>query len=222
MALRRRFQFDRSLTPTVFPQHPPPARPLVSRDPPRLALGRRPQARRRARRPRPRRAPEQPPVECGRGQRGREARQDLQARQDVQGCVVALSLFERFVFLEGNADVLLRGLDTVITPNTPLEELEAFFTAQSGPSGSGAAFALVTDGGAFPPLCLHLPAPRRLPYMSVTDYGSPSAARKFVLGIVTVDDLTKCVSRLALVRRPATSARLALGVSAKRRTLLTL
>ncbi|GAA5849034.1 hypothetical protein JCM9279_004701 [Rhodotorula babjevae] len=54
----------------------------------------------------------------------------------------------------------------VITPNTPLEELEAFFTAQSGPSGSGAQFALVTDG-----------------------------ARKFVLGIVTVDDLTKFTSR---------------------------
>ncbi|TNY23819.1 hypothetical protein DMC30DRAFT_257305 [Rhodotorula diobovata] len=54
----------------------------------------------------------------------------------------------------------------VITPNTPLEDLEAFFAAQSGPRGSGAQFAIVTDG-----------------------------ARKFVLGIVTVDDLKKFAQR---------------------------
>ncbi|BGP57760.1 hypothetical protein JCM8202_002412 [Rhodotorula sphaerocarpa] len=54
----------------------------------------------------------------------------------------------------------------VITPETPLEELEAFFAAQQAPGGSKTQFALVTD-----------------------------AARKFVLGVVTVDDLQKFTSR---------------------------
>lgn len=47
---------------------------------------------------------------------------------------------------------------TVITPDTPLEELEQFFKT------SGSEFALITDAG-----------------------------RKFVLGIVTAEDLDKCV-----------------------------
>ncbi|BGP51240.1 hypothetical protein JCM10450v2_007169 [Rhodotorula kratochvilovae] len=54
----------------------------------------------------------------------------------------------------------------VITPETPLEELDAFFAAQRAPGGSGVQFALVTD-----------------------------AARKFVLGIVTIDDLKKFTQR---------------------------
>ncbi|GAA5826717.1 hypothetical protein JCM11251_002867 [Rhodosporidiobolus azoricus] len=51
----------------------------------------------------------------------------------------------------------------VITPSTPLEELDAFF---SSPQGALAGFALVTD-----------------------------AARKFVLGLVTREDLSKFTSR---------------------------
>jgi len=50
-------------------QHPPPARPLVPRDPPRVARRRRPQARRRARRGRPRCSAEQ--LAGGDGGRGR-------------------------------------------------------------------------------------------------------------------------------------------------------
>ncbi|GAA5863079.1 hypothetical protein JCM3774_001414 [Rhodotorula dairenensis] len=65
----------------------------------------------------------------------------------------------------------------VITPETPLEKLEAFFAQQQAPGGSKVQFALVTD-----------------------------AARKFVLGVVTVDDLNKFTQR----RFPnATAARLA-------------
>ncbi|KAG0657834.1 hypothetical protein C6P46_006196 [Rhodotorula mucilaginosa] len=54
----------------------------------------------------------------------------------------------------------------VITPETPLEKLEAFFAEQQAPGGSKVQFALVTD-----------------------------AARKFVLGVVTVDDLNKFTQR---------------------------
>ncbi|BGP27183.1 cystathionine beta-synthase [Rhodotorula toruloides] len=54
----------------------------------------------------------------------------------------------------------------VITPSTPLEELETFFARQKGPGGSGAFFALVTDAG-----------------------------RKFVLGVVTSEDLQKFTQR---------------------------
>ncbi|GJN93196.1 hypothetical protein Rhopal_006243-T1 [Rhodotorula paludigena] len=54
----------------------------------------------------------------------------------------------------------------VITPETPLEKLEAFFAAQQAPGGSGVQFALVTDG-----------------------------ARKFVLGVVTTEDLQKFTQR---------------------------
>ncbi|BGP19626.1 hypothetical protein JCM10213_000083 [Rhodosporidiobolus nylandii] len=50
----------------------------------------------------------------------------------------------------------------VITPDTPLEELEAFFSSQAAES----SFALVTD-----------------------------AARKFVLGLVTREDLSKFTAR---------------------------
>lgn len=71
----------------------------------------------------------------------------------------------------------------MITPNTPLEDLEAFFAAQSGPRGSGAQFAIVTDGGAS---CRADWPSLRSSTDSVDD-----AARKFVLGIVTVDDLKK-------------------------------
>ncbi|GAA5866082.1 hypothetical protein JCM8547_000591 [Rhodosporidiobolus lusitaniae] len=51
----------------------------------------------------------------------------------------------------------------VITPSTPLEDLESFFSSEQGKS---AGFALVTD-----------------------------SARKFVLGLVTRDDLTKFTTR---------------------------
>ncbi|GAA5984784.1 hypothetical protein JCM10908_003503 [Rhodotorula pacifica] len=54
----------------------------------------------------------------------------------------------------------------VITPETPLEQLEAFFAEQQAPGGSKVQFALVTD-----------------------------SARKFVLGVVTVDDLNKFTQR---------------------------
>ncbi|GAA5964556.1 hypothetical protein JCM8115_003921 [Rhodotorula mucilaginosa] len=54
----------------------------------------------------------------------------------------------------------------VITPETPLEKLDAFFAEQQAPGGSKVQFALVTD-----------------------------AARKFVLGVVTVDDLNKFTQR---------------------------
>ncbi|POY74718.1 hypothetical protein BMF94_2194 [Rhodotorula taiwanensis] len=54
----------------------------------------------------------------------------------------------------------------VITPETPLEKLEAFFAEQQAPGGSKVQFALVTD-----------------------------SARKFVLGVVTADDLQKFTRR---------------------------
>lgn len=36
----------------------------------------------------------------------------------------------------------------MITPETPLEKLEAFFAEQQAPGGSKVQFALVTDAGA--------------------------------------------------------------------------
>lgn len=36
----------------------------------------------------------------------------------------------------------------VITPETPLEKLDAFFAEQQAPGGSKVQFALVTDAGA--------------------------------------------------------------------------
>lgn len=62
-----------------------------------------------------------------------------------------------------------RGTYHVITMSTPLEELETFFESETGPGGEKREkqqFAVVTD-----------------------------AARKFVLGVVTKEDLGEFVKR---------------------------
>ncbi|GAA5910032.1 hypothetical protein JCM6882_008433 [Rhodosporidiobolus microsporus] len=85
----------------------------------------------------------------------------------------------------------------VITPSTPLEDLDAFF---STPQGGAAGFALVTDG-----------------------------ARKFVLGLVTREDLQKFTTRrfpaanspeTTTVGLPPSSSATATGTAAGRQALV--